>query len=158
MANGRPRAPQLGPTPTRVRKALRAFREHAIYARAAEAAGVDDSTLRTWRDADPELQAKFDAISVEYDRRIGQTARACLSKELEAQLDGVPVRTPHLDRQGKVHILDMPRPLNIAAVRTALTKLDPSWVKPKPDEGDQALAARIVENLSRYTPDAEAGD
>ena len=124
-------AAHLGLTAERRGKAIRAFRETGIYARAAEAAGVDDSTLRTWRSNDPAFAEEMRAAGRALDAEVGQMARSALKAELGAYLDGVPVKDQVVvQRTGQIVEVERTRELNVAAVRTGLTKLDRAWTHP----------------------------
>ena len=135
MARGTTRthkAAHIGLTPARRAKATAAFRETGIYARAAEACGVADETLTSWRKKHPDFDAELTEAGRALDAEIGTLARNVLKDELEAFSRGDTVPTPVLaPKSERVVVLDMPRSMNVAAVRTALTKLDPAWTHPK---------------------------
>ena len=143
------RAPGLSLTPVRREKVLRAFRDTGIYARAAAAAGVDDSTLRTWRTDNPDFQAELDMLRAAYDLEVGQKARCALSQELDRFIAGEPIHEQAVvQRDGSVVTLEQPRQLNVSAVRTALTKLDRDWTHPK-QEVDVSATITLDESISR---------
>ena len=119
-----------GLTPERRVSALRAYAESGVYARVAEALGVHEDTLHRWRNADPDFQAALDEAGRQHDLRIGQLARKALEVDLTAYLNGEPLREQVMNAKGDIATLDKPRPLNVGMVRTALTKLDPSWTHP----------------------------
>ena len=119
-----------GLTPERRVSALRAYAESGVYARVAEALGVHEDTLHRWRNADPDFQAALDEAGRQHDLRIGQLARKALEVDLTAYLAGEPLREQVMNAKGDVATLDKPRLLNVGMVRTALTKLDPSWTHP----------------------------
>ena len=125
MAKGR------GLTKERWKQAVRAYSRCGIYARVAEALGVDDETLRNWRHANPEFQADLDEAERRYDRSIGELARTALQKDLDAYIAGEPVLEEVMNAKGDIATLKKPRHLNIAAVRTGLTKMDREWTHPK---------------------------
>ena len=143
------RAPHLGLTPTRREKLICAFRASGVYARAAEAAGVAESTLRDWRAQHPDLDAELLVLGEEYDREIGQKARCALSEELDRFLAGDPVAEQVVvQKSGEVVTLAQPRHLNVAAVRTALTKLDRTWTHP-PQEVEVSGKLTLDASISR---------
>ena len=130
MTESAPVARGRGLTPERRVSALRAYSESGVYARVCEALGISEDTLKVWRDADPSFQAELDEAGRQCDRRIGQLARKALEVDLAAYLAGEPLLEEVMNAKGIVKALKKPRPLNVGMVRTALTKLDPSWTHP----------------------------
>ena len=149
------RAAERGLTPIRRRKAIRAFADTGIYVRAADACGVDEDTLANWRKKHPDFQAELDEAGCEYDRRVGMKARCALEQQLDRQLSGDrrPSRygvTQQGDRvlveEGDLYEVDA------AKLRTALTKLDPSWTHPRQEvehSGTLTVEQAVAEAAAR---------
>ena len=136
LAQGDP-LPRMGTgrglTDERMEAAVAAYRATGIYARAAEAVGISARRFAEWRKEHPPFQEALDAAGREYDAHIGTIARRALHQELEACLNGVPEWEDALTRDGTKVRLERSRRLNVAAARTALTKLNPEWTHPKQD-------------------------
>ena len=144
----KPRAAPLGLTPARREAAITAFSRLGVYARVAEHLGVCESTLRKWKQADAEFRAELEEAGRTLDLTIGQLGRSALYKELAAFLAGEPVREQVATKNGRVLTLVQPRPLNVAAVRLALTKLDPTWTHPKQEtELTLKTAGELIDEL-----------
>ena len=142
MARGR------GLTKEKREAVLVAYSATGIIARAAAAVGVCEKTIRNWRDADPTFAAELVEAARICDQRIGHLARRALEMELEAYVNREPIVEQALTRTGEVRTLHQHRPLNVAAVRTALTKLDPAWVKPPEDKGAQDPLAQALSEVA----------
>ena len=128
MAKGR------GLTKARWKKAVRVYETCGLYARVSEALGVDHETLLRWRQATPEFQADLDAAAERYDSHIGSLARSALEMSIQRQLDGAKLPDRYaVSRTGERFLAEEGAPYEVdaAKLRTALTKLDPSWTHPK---------------------------
>ena len=128
-----------GLTPARRAAAVQCFRESGIYARVHEALGVPERTFSDWRRDDPTFQAELDAAARELDMEIGALGRHALQQHIE---DAVAGKRITKTRQGTRRIAGgeeevvtfeetEPVTLNIAAVRTALTRMNPEWTHPR---------------------------
>ena len=129
----RPRT-RRGLTKERWKTAIRVYSQCGIYARVAEQIGVDQETLKIWRDANPEFQADLDAAGAEYDSKIGSLARSALEMSIQRQLDGAKLPDRYaVSRTGERFLAEEGGlyEVDAAKLRTALTKLDPSWTHPK---------------------------
>ena len=129
------RAAPRGLTPARRKKAVREFSVSGIYARVADALGVDYDTLLLWRRADPSFQEELDVAGEEYDQRICFKYRQAIELHADSVLAGerLPDRY-QVDPKGGGRVLVQEGekvPLNAALARTALTRMDPRWTHPK---------------------------
>ena len=152
------RSPRLGLTKQRRTAAICAYRESGLYARAAEAAKVDDSTVRYWRSNHPDFQAELDEAGEEFNTLVYQLARSKLREHLQSAGDTYTLTHEELDRSGDIHVLSREEKvhLNPALARTALAKGDPAWTHPKQEvehsgsmtvqESVAAAAARLEAN------------
>ena len=131
VAEGSEMAREAGLTPERWVSAVSAYLRYGVFARVAQELDVTERTLYDWREKHPDFQAALDEAGRHHDTRIGQLARKALEVDLEAYLAGEPLREQVMNAKGDIATLDKPRVLNIGAVRTALTKLDPAWTHPK---------------------------
>ena len=125
------RGGQRGLTKERRASLIEHVRATGVYAHAYRALKIPRGTFDHWRRHDPTFQSELDEACRELDREIGTLGRRALHKALDDFIEGRPVPTPTvINKTGEVVDLDMPRELNVAAVRTALTKLDPTWTHP----------------------------
>ena len=141
-----------GLTKERWRAALCAHLRTGIYARTAAAIGVTYETLRTWRRECPEFEAELQAVDRQVDERIGHLGRAALEQELEDYVSRRPLVEEQSDGQGGKVALQKDRTLNVAAARTALTKLNREWTHPKTEvehSGTLTVEQAVAEAASR---------
>lgn len=149
----RRRAAPLGLTKERRAKAIESFREYAVYARAADAVGVSRSRFDEWRTEHPDFQAELDEAARQYDLNVGQLARCALTKHLNEYLNETPTWAEGIvQKTGQKAKLRSERDLNIAAIRTGLTKLDPDWTHPRQQvehSGTLTVTEQVAEAAAR---------
>lgn len=147
-----------GPTDEALDSAVRAFARSNSYVRTAEALGVDVSTLRRWRQ-DPEFQARFDEAERRHDRKIGRLAKSVLEQRLTDMLERrSPTEEVVLQKSGAVVERKLAADYDVATIRTALTKLDPSWTHPKQEvehSGALTLEQSVSEAAQRMAEDGD---
>lgn len=145
----RKQATPVGLTAARRKKALAAYRRCGIFARVAEELGVSQRTLRDWRANHPDFGEEMDAIKQQQVFEMGQLAEQVVGMELKAYVDGVPVWHETDTKQGKVVRLLAARPYPHSAVKSALTKHDPDFVRvPLTREEQDKVKGFIDEVLS----------
>lgn len=120
---------EVGLTPARRAKALSAYSRQPIHARVAEHLGVDVSTLRLWRAKHPDFAAEMDNIKDEWVQETGELAEEVVRKTLREAADGTPTWHETDTKSGQVVRLEAERPYPAHAVRAALTKHDPDYVR-----------------------------
>ena len=125
MARGKP----LGLTPARRKKALAAFRRDPIHARVAEQLGVAERTLREWRQQHPDFAEEMDTIKAQWVLETGQMAEAAVRKSLRQYVEGEASWRETDTKSGQVVRLHAERDYPAHAVRAALTKHDPDYVR-----------------------------
>ena len=142
------RAPRHGLTKERRERAIRAYRETGLYARAAEAAGVDDSSMRAWRRKHPDFEAELDEAGRAYDEDVGVLARSVLRQRLEEMRDRVrPSTQAIVQKTGQVVELLQPHHYDVATLRTALMKHDPDWVRPKLTKEEEQTVRTFINEV-----------
>ena len=125
-------------TERRRAKVLETFRETGRIASVAQAVGVHQETLRKWRRTDATLQAEMDEAYEVYVERVAHKAVTALEAHLDSVLAGErhPDKYGIVQKTGKRVLLQHGEkiPLNVALVRTALTRHDARWVRPPADD------------------------
>ena len=140
-----------GLTQERRETALAAHRQTGCYARTAAAMGIPDRTFRHWLVKDPTFKDELDAQERELDRDIGVLARKRLQEHLESVgAMRVTSRKRTRDKRGEDFTEEVEERVeaNVAMVRTALTKMDPTWTHPKQEvehSGSVTLAQALAQ-------------
>ena len=147
-----------GPTDALLDAAVAAYGRDPCYRRVAAHIGVPERTFRRWRE-DPTLAARFAEASARYDRRIGELARSVLEQRLTDMRDRRrPVEEVVLQKSGEVVERKLAPEYDVATIRTALTKLDPSWTHPKQEvehSGALTLEQSVSEAAQRMAEDGD---
>ena len=138
---------EVGLTAARRQAALAAFAECPVYARVADSLDVHPRTFDYWREKHPDFQEELDRIRDGHVRRRGQLAELAIDKALGGYVDGVPDWREVPGEDGPVRIHSAPDYPG-SAVRSALTKYDPDYVRvPLTKEEKDKVAGFIQEML-----------
>ena len=152
--------PRPGLTDLRRERAIQQMERTGILEEAAKAAGVTRSTLFRWRKEHPEFQEELTEACERKTDRIGRKARDAIEMHLDDVRSRKRIRRTRsgiVQKTGQVKQLreEEPVEMNMAAVRTALTKWDPAWTHPPKDVRD-GQGAILTAQLEQIWADMEA--